>query len=328
MSKINVLLICGGGSTEHDVSLVSSKRLKDSLAKTGQYETLTVEIAKDGIWRTNGEAGELNFNKEFNYSGKKFKVDIVIPCIHGFPGETGDLQSLLELLKIPYIGCKSEASITCFNKVTTKLWLNALGIPNTPFIFLNDQNPSSVKKAQDFLSQYGKVFIKASSQGSSVGVYPAASNDELNQAIEKAFKLSPYILIEKAIKGRELEISAYEFKGQLQLSYPGEIVCPDKFYSYEEKYSNNSVTETHIKAQGLTDKNVQDLKAFAKAAFIGLKLRHLSRIDFFLEGENIYINEINTFPGLTPISMFPKMMEAQGHDFDEFLSETITNTLK
>jgi D-alanine-D-alanine ligase len=193
---------------------------------------------------------------------------------------------------------------------------------------LNDQNPSSVKKAQDFLTQYGKVFIKASSQGSSVGVYPAASNDELNQAIEKAFKLSPYILIEKAIKGRELEISAYEFKGQLQLSYPGEIVCPDKFYSYEEKYSNNSVTETHIKAQGLTDKNVQDLKAFAKAAFIGLKLRHLSRIDFFLEGENIYINEINTFPGLTPISMFPKMMEAQGHDFDEFLSETITNTLK
>jgi D-alanine-D-alanine ligase len=88
------------------------------------------------------------------------------------------------------------------------------------------------------------------------------------------------------------------------------------------------VTETHIKAQGLTDKNVQELKAFAKAAFVGLKLRHLSRIDFFLEGENIYINEINTFPGLTPISMFPKMMEAFGHDFDEFLSETITNTLK
>ncbi|MFZ4714079.1 MAG: D-alanine--D-alanine ligase [Bacteriovoracaceae bacterium] len=326
--KTQVLLLCGGGSTEHEVSLVSSNRLKDSLSKSGSFDSLTVEIGKDGLWRSNGVVGELNFKQEFVFGKDKFKVDIVIPCIHGFPAETGDLQSMLELLKIPYIGCKSEASLLCFNKVSTKLWLNALGVPNTPFIFLNDQNPSSIKKAQTFFAQYGKVFIKASSQGSSVGVYPASTIEELNLNIEKAFRFSPYILIEKAVRGRELEVSIYEFQGQLHVSYPGEIVCPDKFYSYEEKYSDNSATNTHIKAPSLSEKNVQLLQSFAKQAFLGLKLRHLSRIDFFLEGEDILLNEINTFPGLTPISMFPKMLESNGHNFDEFLREIIKLTLE
>ncbi len=328
MQQTNVLLVYGGGGSEHEVSLVSSNRLKDSLSKfKGEFQTLSVEIGKDGIWRADGIQGELTFNKDFVYGAKKFKVDVVVPCIHGYPGETGDIQSMLEILKIPYIGCKSEASLACFNKITSKLWFNALGIPNTPFIFLNDQGEKSIASAKGFFHLHKTVFIKASSQGSSVGVYKATNETELMEGIKNAFQYSAYILIEKAIKGRELEISAYEHQGTLNTSYPGEIILGEKFYTYEEKYSNDSVTTTDIQAKGLSDTIVKQMQEYAKTAFVGLKLRHLSRIDFFLEGNQIYLNEINTFPGLTPISMFPKMLEANGHNFDEFLKEAILGAL-
>lgn len=328
MSAKNVLLLYGGGGTEHEVSLVSSNRLKASLESfAGEFNTLSVEIGKDGQWRAHGNVGELNGKKEFHYGDKIFKVDIVIPCIHGYPGETGDLQSLLEIYKVPYIGCGSEASKLAFNKISTKLWFDALGIPNTPYIFIHELNDESVEKVNQFLKLHHKVFIKASSQGSSVGVYPLEDSKNTFEILKKAFHYSEFVLVEKALTARELEISAYEFKGKLQISFPGEIICPSKFYSYEEKYSNDSETKTIIKAEGLADNTIQQIQQYAYKAFKGLKLRHLSRIDFFLENNQIYLNEINTFPGLTPISMFPKMLEANGHNFDEFLKETLNKTL-
>lgn len=329
MSSKNVLLVYGGGGTEHEVSLVSSNRLKNSLETfKGEYTTLSVEIGKDGIWRAHGTPGEINSKQEFVFGDKKFKVDIVVPCIHGYPGETGDLQSYLELLKIPYIGCGSEASKLAFNKVSTKLWFDALGIPNTPYIFIHEITAESINQVKQFLSQHKKVFVKASSQGSSVGVYPLEEQSQTEEILKKAFTYSDFVLIEKGLVARELEISAYEYQGKLHVSYPGEIICPSKFYSYEEKYSQQSETQTHIKADGLTDQVVQEIQRYAIKAFRGLKLRHLSRIDFFLDGNQIYLNEINTFPGLTPISMFPKMLEANGHNFDEFLREALNHSIK
>jgi D-alanine-D-alanine ligase len=130
-------------------------------------------------------------------------------------------------------------------------------------------------------------------------------------------------LIEKRLHPRELELSVYEFNGKLQISYPGEIICPSKFYSYEEKYSQVSQTTTETKARDLTEEQIKTMTDYAAKLYYGLKLRHLSRIDFFLDNNQIYLNEINTFPGLTPISMFPKMMEANGHSFTEFLSQHI-----
>ena len=122
---------------------------------------------------------------------------------------------------------------------------------------------------------------------------------------------------------REIEVSVYEYDGELQISYPGEIICPSKFYSFEEKYSQVSQTTTETKAKDLTPENIKKITEYSTKLYHGLKLRHLSRIDFFLEGNQIYLNEINTFPGLTPISMFPKMMEANGHSFKNFLSQHI-----
>lgn len=329
MSK-NVLLICGGGGSEHEVSLVSVKHIQDCLKDVPGIYLSTLEITKSGDWATHdGRKFILDNQRYLRDLGKPndegFKIDFVIPCIHGYPGETGDLQSFFEMIGVPYLGCNSETSKMCFNKITTKLWATALGVANTPYFFLSDLTEENLKKAKDFHALHGDVVVKASNQGSSVGCYLVEKNKELTETIKKAFSYSPYVLMEKRMNPRELEVSVYDVDGKLQISYPGEIVCPSKFYSFEEKYSQASQTTTETKAQNLTPEMVKTITEYSAKLYHGLKLRHLSRIDFFLEGKEIYLNEINTFPGLTPISMFPKMMEANGHSFKSFLVQHINS---
>jgi D-alanine-D-alanine ligase len=314
MTMKKVLLICGGGSTEHDVSLVSVKHIKECLSNIPDINLTTVEIHKSGEWLD--EAGN-----NFILEPKKF--DVAIPCIHGYPGETGDIQSYFEMIGLPYLGCNSETSKMCFNKITTKLWATALGVANTPYFFLSDLSEENLQKAKAFHKLHGDIVIKASNQGSSVGCYLVEKDKEALETIKKAFSFSPFVLIEKRMFPREIEVSVYEFDGKLQISYPGEIVCPSKFYSFEEKYSHDSQTTTDTRAKNLTSEIVNTITEYSTKLYHGLKLRHLSRIDFFLEGNQVYLNEINTFPGLTPISMFPKMMEANGHSFKAFLSQHI-----
>ena len=316
MTKKNVLLVCGGGSTEHDVSLVSVKHIRECLSSVPNVNLTTVEINKAGDWID--EAGS-----KFTLVPKKF--DVAIPCIHGYPGETGDIQSYFEMLGLPYLGCNSETSKMCFNKITTKLWATALGVENTPYLFLTDYSKENLKRAKSFQALHGDVVIKASNQGSSVGCYLVEKDKDPVETIIKAFSFSPFVLIEKRMFPREIEVSVYEYDGKLQISYPGEIVCPSKFYSYEEKYSQESLTTTDTRAKNLTPEILKIITEYSTKLYSGLKLRHLSRIDFFLDGNAIYLNEINTFPGLTPISMFPKMMEANGHSFKSFLLQHINN---
>jgi len=316
MTKKNVLLLCGGGSTEHDVSLVSVKHISECLSSLPNVALTTVEIKKSGEWVD--ESGN-----KFVLDAKKF--DVAIPCIHGYPGETGDIQSYFEMIGLPYLGCNSETSKMCFNKITTKLWATALGVANTPYFFLYDLSEENLNKAKAFHALHGDVVIKASNQGSSVGCYLVEKNKDALAVIKEAFTLSPFVLIEKRMFPREIEVSVYEYDGKLQVSYPGEIVCPSKFYSFEEKYSQASLTTTETKAKNLSPEILKTISEYSTRLYYGLKLRHLSRIDFFLDGDEIYLNEINTFPGLTPISMFPKMMEANGHSFKDFLSQHINN---
>jgi D-alanine-D-alanine ligase len=314
MNKKKVLLLCGGGSTEHDVSLVSVKHIKDSLKSLPHLETTLVEIQKSGNWVTeNGDS--------FTRDPKNF--DFAIPCIHGYPGETGDIQAYFEMINLPYLGCNSETSKMCFNKITTKMWAEALGVKTTPYIFLADSSEESLQKVKAFQEAHGDLVIKASNQGSSVGCYLVEKGTDPKETLLKAFTFSPFVLVEKRMKPREIEVSVYEFDQKLQVSYPGEIICPSNFYSYEEKYSKGSQTLTETRAQNLTSAQVAKITDYSQRLYHGLKIRHLSRIDFFLDQGEIYLNEINTFPGLTPISMFPKMMEANGHSFQEFLRQHI-----
>ncbi|MCE9687436.1 D-alanine--D-alanine ligase [Shewanella sp. AS16] len=329
MSKINLLLLCGGGGAEHAISLLSANFFETSLAKSPLFQVLRVELDKQGHYHTAaGEGCELTNRREIRFEDEHkapWPVDYVIPCIHGFPGETGDIQSYFNLIQLPYFGCESEASSNCFNKITAKMWFSALGIPNTPYIFLHQNDAEALQQTQAALAQWGSVFIKAASQGSSVGCYKVDDPDRLAPVLAEAFDYAPYVVVEQTIKARELEVAVYEYQGEVVATLPGEIICEaNSFYSFDEKYAKNSKARTDVVAQGLAQEISEQIRSYAIKAFKGMKLRHLSRIDFFLTQDNqILLNEINTFPGLTPISMFPKMLQHHGHDFTEYLVQTI-----
>lgn len=333
MNTLNVLLLWGGGGSEHEVSSRSVLFYQDCLAKMSEVNVFKIEIDKQGQWVD--ESG-----KKFLLDGKCIlrsfeqdqdpgvKISVAIPCIHGYPGETGDLQSYFEMINLPYFGCNPETSTICFNKITTKLWATALGVANTPYVFLSEQSESNLQKVAAFQKEHGDVVVKASNQGSSVGCYLVPAGSDASTAIKDAFALSPFVLVEKRLHPRELEVSVYDYDGKLQVSYPGEIIAPGSFYSYDEKYSEKSQTKTVIRAENLTSSEVETITDYATKLYHGLKIRHLSRIDFFLQDGKVYLNEINTFPGSTSISMFPKMLEANGHVFSAYLEQHIRRLAK
>ncbi len=313
---------------------MSAQYIRQTLKELNEFNFLSIEIGKDGKWRLDGEdLVFLDFNRylavftESTGETELISIDAVIPCLHGFPGETGDIQSYFDMINIPYMASNAEASRICFNKAITKLWLKALNIPTSDFIFVTDTQ--NLKPAQDFFKKHGDIFIKAASQGSSVGCYHITQESDLIPGIIEAFKYSEYVLLEKTIKGRELEVSVYQYNNEIRVSRPGEIICPNKFYSYEEKYSSESKTQTITEANNLTEQQILKIQEYALKLFQTLHIRHLARIDFFLEDNTgeILLNEPNTFPGLTPISMFPKMMEASGDSFKTFLHQILQQLL-
>ncbi len=330
MNKTSILLLCGGGGSEHEVSIVSAAYIFKQLQKHPNLSVYMVEI-KEKAWLLNGNRVTLDISKQSLIFGDELiSIDYIIPCIHGYPGESGDLQSLFEMAAIPYFGCGSEASKNSFNKITSKLWYDALGIPNTPYLFLSDESEDSLEKADQFFDKWGKVFVKASCQGSSIGCYSVTKKSDLHNAITSALRYSDQVLIEKSVKARELEVAAYQYKGELHISKPGEVIAPDDlFYTYEEKYSSDSHSHTEVEAQNLSKQQLADIEKYSRTVFQHMKLKDLSRIDFFLTEENeLFLNEVNTFPGMTPISMFPKMLEHNGHDFSHYLISAIEDALK
>lgn len=334
MPKINLLLICGGGGAEHDISLMSVKFFESSLAKSDKFAVLRLELDKFGHYKTqDGQNCELTNRREVRFendSQPAWPVDYVIPCIHGYPAETGDIQSYFNLIQLPYFGCESEASSNCFNKITAKMWFSALGIPNTPYVFLHQLDQASIQQTQAAFDQWGSLFIKAASQGSSVGCYKVDDKAQIETILQQAFSYAPYVIVEQTVVARELEVAVYEYQGEVVATKPGEIVCDsNNFYTFDEKYNSSSKAKTHVEAINISPEISDEIRAYAVKVFKGMKLRHLSRIDFFLTADNqILLNEINTFPGLTPISMFPKMLQHHGHDFSQYLTQIIESQLK
>lgn len=321
---MQVLLICGGGGTEHDISLTSAEFFKEVLNTISGLKVHFVEICRDGVRRDeDGKSVELRKDGILVRGEEIIRLNFAIPCFHGTPGETGEIQCLFEMMGLPYLGCGPEASMLSFNKVSTKLWMQALGIPNSPFIFVSDNSAQEIAKAKEFFKVHGDIFIKASNQGSSVGAYHVTDESKIESTIKEAFTYSPYVLIEKTMKGREVEMSVYQYKGELCTSAPGEIICPGGFYDYTEKYSGTSKTKTILRAPDLSDELISKMQDSAKKLFHGLKYKHLVRVDFFVCGDEYYINEPNTFPGHTKISLFPMMMKENGHSYRDFLEYII-----
>lgn len=331
----NILLIAGGDSSEHDISIISSHYVEEQLRANPDFNVLSCVLHDKVLQFADGAVAYFSVKNKLvierpDNIKERYDIDCVVPCLHGFPGETGDIQSLLELHDVPYIGCRAEASLNCFDKVTTKMYLDALNIENTPSIFVGDKSEASLKRVHDAFEKFGKdVYVKAASQGSSFGCYHVTDEKVLDQAVADALALSHLVLIEKTIEHRELEVAAFEYNGELICTQPGEIVIPqDKFYTFEEKYSSASQTTTSVSVDDLNDMQREIIHSMAMRAFKGLNLRHLSRIDFFLGTDGmVYINEINTFPGMTPISMFPKLVEKYGIKMSDFLTNCINDAI-
>ncbi len=347
MDKIKLAVIFGGMSTEHDVSIVSGSSVIKNLNKE-KYEIKPIYINKNGEWflyTKNIEQIEILQIGEEPIELQEIKnpieilksVDVVFPVLHGLYGEDGTIQGLLELLKIPYVGCKVLGSALCMDKVYTKIILDKAGINQAKYVYIRKNKDKITYIDEQFnekelqfdelcdiiIKKCGlPVFVKPSNSGSSVGISKAKNAEELKKAIEYASKFDSKILIEENINGRELECAVIG-NDVVEASCIGEILPAEDFYSFDAKY-NNSESKVIIPAE-INPQISEEIRTIACKAFKSVDGKGLSRVDFFLEkGTNkIYINEINTMPGFTTISMYPQLWEKCGKSYSKLLEELI-----
>lgn len=302
-----ILLIYGGTSSEHDVSCISAKSIINNIDKT-KYILECVEITKNNKWLHNNEeiTNIITFLKKF---------DVIFPITHGTSGEDGKLQGMLDLFNIRYVGSKWGSSYICMDKARTKEILNYYKIPQVPF--------EIYEKGKNITIPF-PVIVKPANGGSSIGIQVANNKKELKKAIKIAYKYDKKIIVEKFINAQELECAVMEDK-KLIISEVGEIISANNFYDYQAKYENKE-SKTLIPAN--IDINIRNkIKEYAEEIFKILDLKGLARIDFFYDKQfkKIYLNEINTLPGFTEISMFPKLIMNEGITYKEIITKLIEN---
>lgn len=342
MNKIKIGVIFGGMSTENEVSCISGASVIKHLNKE-KYNVFPIYIDKIGNWYKvkleDIEKSEELENKEHieNITEYLKQMDVIFPVLHGLYGEDGTIQGLFELLKIPYVGCGVLASSVGMDKVYTKLIFEKANINQAKYIYIRKYNEKYIYIDEEFnerileLEDIDKitndklrfpVFVKPSNSGSSVGINKAHNIEELKNAIVEAGKYDNKILIEEGIVGKEVECAVLGNEDVIS-SCVGEIKSADEFYSYDAKY-NNENSKTLIPAE-ISEENSKEIQKLAIKAFKAISGRGLSRVDFFIEDktEKIYINEINTLPGFTSISMYPKLFEAVGISYEKLLDDLI-----
>ena len=342
MNKIKLGVIFGGMSTENEVSCISGASVIKHLNKE-KYNVFPIYIDKIGNWYKvkleDVEKSEELENKEHieNITEYLKQMDVIFPVLHGLYGEDGTIQGLFELLKIPYVGCGVLASSVGMDKVYTKLIFEKANINQAKYIYIRKYNEKYIYIDEEFnekileLEDIAKitnnklrfpVFVKPSNSGSSVGINKAHNIEELKNAIVEAGKYDNKILIEEGIVGKEVECAVLGNEDVIS-SCVGEIKSADEFYSYDAKY-NNENSKTLIPAE-ISEENSKKIQKLAIKAFKAISGRGLSRVDFFIEDktEKIYINEINTLPGFTSISMYPKLFEAVGISYEKLLDNLI-----
>lgn len=302
-----ILLIYGGNSMEHEVSIKSAEAIKKHI-DLSKYSLDDVLITKDNKWLYNNQEIENIIKFIQNY-------DVIFPIIHGNTGEDGKIQGMLDLFNIKYVGSKCGASYICMDKARTKEIINQYHIPQVPYQIYNKKE----KLTLDY-----PIIVKPSTGGSSIGITIAHNKKELNKAIKEALKYDQKIILEKFLdKPLELECAVIKDKDTLITSI-GEIKHQNTFYDYDTKYNNTSIC-TNLEPN--IDNIVKDqIEKYAKEIFKILELDNLARIDFFYYQNNIYLNEINTLPGFTDISMFPQLLIHKGMTYKKIISTLIENT--
>ena len=332
MIKLGVIF--GGMSTENEVSVKSATSVMNNLDKN-KYEVFPIYINKQRNWF------EYEGNKPIENIIKYLKnMDVIFPVLHGLYGEDGTIQGMLELLKIPYVGCGIIASSIGMDKSYTKIIFEKAKINQTKHIYIKDYDGEKMTIVEDDLDEKKTnidevinlsnkklkfpLFIKPCNSGSSVGVNKAEDNEELKQAILEAFKYDSKVLIEQGIKGKEVECAVLgNSRIGVEASRVGEILSAEDFYTFDAKYENQD-SKTVIPAS-ITDEQQEEIRKLAAKAFKALDGNGLSRVDFFVEEGTgkVFLNEINTMPGFTNISMYPKLMEDFGYSYSSLLDKLI-----
>jgi D-alanine-D-alanine ligase len=300
--KLKIGVIFGGKSAEHEVSIMSTKNIVSALDKN-KYLVTKLKIAKNG---------------QFNLDALK-KFDVIFPVLHGPFGEDGSMQGLFKIMGKPFVGAGVLGSAVGMDKDVMKRLLRDADIPIGKFITLKNTEKINFEKAKKELGL--PIFVKPANMGSSVGVSKVHSKKEFTEAIAEAFKYDSKIILEKFIPGREIECAVLG-NDQVIASVPGEVVATQEFYSYDAKYSDvSSVTEIPAK---VSKKQAEQIRNLAAKTFRVLNCEGMGRVDFFLtKGGAIYVNEINTIPGFTNISMYPKLWEASGIPQSKLLDKLI-----
>lgn len=331
---IKLGIVYGGVSTEHDISVMSAKSVIENLDKE-KYEIHEIYINKYGKWY---EVIDDEKEEIYNLIWTLKKLDVVFPVLHGLGGEDGTIQGMLEMLKVPYVGCKVLASSVGMDKVYTKIIFEKAGIPEAPYVYIKKKENGYIIVNENFEEEEFKVesitkklnypmFVKPSNSGSSVGVKKATNNEELKMAIENAGQYDNKILIEQGINAREVECVILDGT-EVRASTVGEIMSAEEFYSFDAKY-NIPESKTIIPAD-ISKEQIEQIQKLAIRAFKAIDGSGLARVDFFIEKDTnkIYINEINTMPGFTKISMYPKLFESVGIKYSELLDKLIANAIK
>ena len=352
--KMCVVLLFGGMSSEHEVSRVSVGNFVNNIDRE-KYEVLTVGITKEGRWlyteataaqMADGSWEELAGNMAcvispdradhgmilFTPEGhvEKVHVDVVIPVLHGLWGEDGTVQGLLELAGIPYVGCGVLASAVCMDKAVANALFEANGVPHTRWLAADRWEIESDLEGvcEGVEKKLGwPVFVKPANAGSSVGISKVSSRDELKKAIDLALENDRKVVFEAFVDGQEVECAVIGSDPAVA-TRPGEILAGAEFYTYDDKYKNG-VSQTVIPAH-LPEAKLDEVKTYAAMAYTALNCKGLARCDFFVEKGTgrVLINEINTFPGFTSISMYPKLMEHEGLPVPQLIDRLIALALE
>jgi D-alanine-D-alanine ligase len=360
--KIRVAVLFGGRSAEHEVSLRSAENIIKYL-DSSRFEVIPVGITKQGSWSLGKDlfANSLEHNKvpqlqnnsawfapewvgslakqqstemiPRSQSGKLF--DVVFPAVHGSYCEDGTLQGLLELADLPFVGCGVLASAVGMDKDVSKRLVTHAGINVAPFISIKlDKWRTQETKCIDEILKTIKlpVFVKPVNTGSSIGITKVKEVEKLKDAINEAFRFDTKVLVEKALRVQELELAVLESLNAGEdpiVSVVGEIKPTHEFYSYDAKYMDENGAELIIPAD-LPEKTKKEAQEIAKKIFQVLECEGMARVDLFLDKDSgqIYFNEINTIPGFTKISMYPKLLEETGIEYKDLLTHLVQLALR
>lgn len=348
MSKLTVGVIFGGRSVEHEVSLLSAKSIIRNLDPE-KYEVFPIYIEKEGTWRKAsisswlGEGGLEFFGDsvlspslspenpvfyEISDRGllSEHKVDVIFPVLHGTYGEDGTVQGMFELMGVPYVGASVLGSSVGMDKIVMKALLKAAGLPVVEYIgfYKHDWETGKLAARSRIRKEIGlPCFVKSADLGSSVGITKVKTEDELEGAVEYSCRFSKRVIVERAVrKPREIEVSVLG-NDEPQASCPGEVVPHREFYDYTAKYLEEG---TCLIAPAELDEETQEkLRDYAVRTFKALDCSGLGRVDFLLEdGTNeIFVSEINTIPGFTQISMYPRLWEVSGVSYAQLVNRLI-----